>query len=322
MRDLFEQDDGGWLQDAALLDRLVVEKLTAEAETIRAEGWKWIDVAVEFPYGHTTRLRHLAGETVALTEQEQASHDALRAEYDRLEAEYAQAEELPDEVDQRLGEIETALEAFDARPVIYDPAEIARAGVFVSVDPDGGLRVERGYVRPEDEAPVEAERDADGEAPEGAEPDGAVQRTVITIGGSASPPDAETPEEDDGIKPLPDRLVTELTAHRTLALRDALANDPGTAFVAVLARPLPQGVLPLFRRYLSGDRRQERQLLPSGAGADDTASAKAIDGRHQNWARQLPQEPGDLWDALVGFDRRQPGGALRPLRVAHRQRRP
>ena len=53
---------------------------------------------------------------------------------------------------QRLGEIEAALEAFDERPVIYDPAEIARAGVFVSIDADGALRVERGYVRPEDEA--------------------------------------------------------------------------------------------------------------------------------------------------------------------------
>ena len=28
--------------------------------------------------------------------------------------------------------------------------------------------------------------------------------------------------------------MTELTAHRTLALRDALANDPDTAFLAVL----------------------------------------------------------------------------------------
>src|SRR6516164_8953929 len=50
MRDLFEHDDGGWLQDPALLDRLVMEKLKAEAETLRAEGWKWIAVAVEFPY--------------------------------------------------------------------------------------------------------------------------------------------------------------------------------------------------------------------------------------------------------------------------------
>ncbi|WP_438800720.1 hypothetical protein, partial [Acinetobacter baumannii] len=50
MRDLFQSDDGGWLQDAALLDRLVGEKLKATAETIAAEGWKWIEVAVGFPY--------------------------------------------------------------------------------------------------------------------------------------------------------------------------------------------------------------------------------------------------------------------------------
>ena len=64
MRDLFEHDDGGWLQDPALLDRLVIEKLQAEAETSRAEGWKWIAVAGDFPYGHTTGLRRLTGETV------------------------------------------------------------------------------------------------------------------------------------------------------------------------------------------------------------------------------------------------------------------
>ena len=46
-------------------------------------------------------------------------------------------------------------------------------------------------------------------------------------------PETET-EEDDGIKPLSERLIIELTAHRTLALRDALANDPGAAFTAVL----------------------------------------------------------------------------------------
>jgi ParB family chromosome partitioning protein len=33
---------------------------------------------------------------------------------------------------------------------------MARAGVFVSVDGSGALRVERGYVRPEDEPPVAA----------------------------------------------------------------------------------------------------------------------------------------------------------------------
>src|SRR5580704_6942641 len=45
LRDLFEDDDGGWLQDPALLDRLANEKLQAEAERLRQEGWKWIAVA-------------------------------------------------------------------------------------------------------------------------------------------------------------------------------------------------------------------------------------------------------------------------------------
>jgi ParB family chromosome partitioning protein len=44
LRDLFEDDGGGWLQDVALLDRLATEKLAAEAEKIAAEGWKWIEV--------------------------------------------------------------------------------------------------------------------------------------------------------------------------------------------------------------------------------------------------------------------------------------
>ena len=138
LRDLFEHDDGGWLQDVPLLDRLVTEKLKAEAETIAAEGWKWIAVAVDFPYGHTNGLRELDGEPADLTDEEQATLDALNAEYAKLEADYQDADELPDEVDQRLGEIETALVGL-RRSIrsIYDPAEIARAGVFVSIDAEG-----------------------------------------------------------------------------------------------------------------------------------------------------------------------------------------
>ena len=140
LRDLFENDDGGWLQDVALLDRLVTEKLKSEAETIAAEGWKWISVAVDFPYGHTGGLRELEGKPVDVTVEEQATIDALNAEHDRLEAEYQDADELPDAVDQRLGEIEAALLAFEDRSVVYDPADIVRAGVFVSIDSEGGSR--------------------------------------------------------------------------------------------------------------------------------------------------------------------------------------
>jgi antirestriction protein ArdC len=120
LRDLFQSDDGGWLEDIALLDGLVAEKLKTEAETIAAEGWKWIEVAIDFPYGHTHGLRELEGVTIDLTSEEQATIDALKAEYAKLEEEYDGADELPDEVDERLGEIEAALAAFDDRPVSFE----------------------------------------------------------------------------------------------------------------------------------------------------------------------------------------------------------
>ncbi|MGH6822420.1 MAG: ParB/RepB/Spo0J family partition protein, partial [Methylocella sp.] len=203
MRDLFQQDDGGWLENIGLLETLVTDKLKVGAESIAAAGWKWIEVATELPYGHDHGLRELDGVPADLTDEERATREALRTEFDQLEAQYQDADELPDEVDQRLGEIETALEAFETRPRIFDPADIVRAGVFVSIDHDGQLLVDRGYVRPQDEAPVtEPDRESDRETASveqaGADTGTpAVQRAVITIGGQVEPDD----DEDDAVKP-------------------------------------------------------------------------------------------------------------------------
>jgi ParB family chromosome partitioning protein len=228
LRDLFQGDDGGWLQDVALVNRLVAEKLEREAEPIRLEGWKWIEVAPDFAYGHTYGLRQLRGEATQLSPQEQSARDALQAEYDRLGETNADSEELSEEVDRRLAEIETALAAFDERPMTFDPAEIVRAGAFVGIDGTGRLRVERGFVRSEDETPVETEPDAatDDRQDASAQP----EREVDAQPGRES---AEL-EEDEGSKPLPDRLMTELTAYRTLALRHALGVQPDVAFLATL----------------------------------------------------------------------------------------
>jgi len=154
LRDLFQGDDGGWLQDVVLVGRLVAERLEREAEAVRAEGWRWIEVAPDVPYGHSFGLRQLRGEEASIAAEEEAEREALQAEYDRLEDAHAGVEDLPEAVDRRLTEIEAALGAIDERPVTFDPAEVARAGAFVSIDGDGRLLVARGYVRPEDELPI------------------------------------------------------------------------------------------------------------------------------------------------------------------------
>ncbi|AXC49739.1 chromosome partitioning protein ParB [Paracoccus suum] len=303
LRDLFQTDGGGWLQDPALLDRLVGEKLKTLADEIAAEGWKWIAVDTDLPYGYDQGLRALDFTLVDLNDDERAAREALREEYERIEAEYSEADELPDEIDQRLGEIETALEAFEKRPVIYDPADIARGGVFISVDRDGEPVVDRGYVRPEDETLVGVD-DPDGEAETtGTEvaAAGTVQRAVITIDGQSAEP--EDDDEEDVIKPLPERLVTELTAHRTLALRDAVGANPQVAFTALLHKL----VRDTFQRTGTSGASLQASVnhvffREQGKDLAETAYAKSVTQRHEDWKADLPADEDALWDWLAVLD--------------------
>jgi ParB family chromosome partitioning protein len=298
LRDLFQSDEGGWLQDPALLDRLATEKLEREADAVRAEGWAWAEVAPDFPYGHTYGLRRLIGQQRSLTEEEASACDALRAEYDRLEQAHADADRIPEEVDQRLAEIETALAAFDDRPMVFDPVEIARAGAFVSIDGAGGLRIERGFVRREDEPPVVSSDELEPDTTGASKVEAAASATDPAVVGDPMP----EPEDDEGVRPLPDRLLTELAAYRTVALRDALGSDPDAAFLAALHVLC----LKLFYRYgLDSCLEIEPKSGMFGSqapGLADTVSAQAIDARHAAWSAQLPKDSGALWDGLVAFD--------------------
>ncbi|OJV29290.1 ParB/RepB/Spo0J family partition protein [Sphingomonas sp. 67-36] len=297
-RDLFQSDDGGWLEDAALLDRLVAEKLKAATETIATEGWKWIEVAASFPYDVTHGLRELQGEPLDLSAEEQATIEALNAEYQKLETEYEGADELPDEVDQRLGEIEAALAAFETRPVRFDSDDIRRAGVFISIAHDGSLDIDRGYVRTEDEARIESDGETGAEAAgDPAEP--VVQRAVITIGGQPAEPD----DDDDGvIKPLPERLVVELTAYRTLALRNAVAENPHVAMTALLHKLVSDTFM--TRMYTGAmEAGVKHVFFPAQDDAlNDSLSARAVQNRHGAWAGDIPKDGDALWNWLADLD--------------------
>lgn len=271
-----------------------------EAEKIATEGWKWIEVAVDFRYGHAHHLRRLDGVQIEFTADEQVTFDALTAEQAKLESEYQDADELPDEVDARLGEIETTLAEFENRPVRYDPADITRAGAFVSIGSDGHLAVERGYVRPEDEpARVANEGSVEPRGSDGtALAAQAAQRTVITVGGEKADDDGD----DDAIKPLPERLVGELTAHRTLALRDAVATNPRVAMTALLHKLC----LDTFQHSAPGACLEVsvcHVFFPVQApDLKESLSAKSVAERQKAWEAELPKDGDALWDWLSDLD--------------------
>ena len=283
----------------------MAEKLKAEAETIAAEGWKWIEAAVDFPYGHDHHLRRLDGTPEGLTTEEQATLDALNAENARLEAEYASADELPDEVDQRIGEIETALAKFADRPLRFEPVDVARAGVFVSVDEDGCLRVDRGYVRPEDKAAAGDPEDgvgdpADADGAGGGHPGRARRASYrhhrrargIARGRRRQRPRASARASHDGA----DRAPHARAARR--GGEEPARRDDGASLPA-LPRYLPaRRERRLPREPRSGmsssprRRRISRKAFPPGQSRNATRPGKPT----------LPKDTAALWDWLSALD--------------------
>lgn len=282
LRDLFTEDGGGWFEDVALLDRLAVEKLADLAETVRAEeGWKWAQARIDYP--HAEGLARVYPHRVERSEAEQAEIAALGQEYDRLISQHDGSEEWPAEVEARLAQIDADLTAFDAP--VFDPEEIARGGLFAILGQDGVARIERGFVRPEDEPAPEPEPEKD---------DAATETETEA---------AEATEDEDAAAPLSDRLVLDLTAQRTMALREAVGSDPTVALSAVVH------TLALATFYAGHERAgscleikpTSLDLAQHAPGIEDGVAGRRVAERHAKWAGRLPREPGDLWAYVSGL---------------------
>ena len=155
VRDLFAEDYGGYFEDAALLDRLAMEKLQAVADDVLKEGWKWAQAHIDFPHAHG--MRRIYAHKVPLLPEDQERLDAVQTEFDALTAKYEGAEELPDDVDGKFGELEAEIERLSELQYAFDLDEMAHNGVLVVLNHDGTVRIERGFMRPEDERPSDLE---------------------------------------------------------------------------------------------------------------------------------------------------------------------
>ncbi|KAA0693725.1 DNA-binding protein [Neorhizobium sp. P12A] len=297
LRDLFEQDQGGWLQDPPLLEQLAIAKLNADAERIRTEeGWKWVEAAFDFPHGHALALGRFYGEPTEWSEVELATFDRLKGDYDALDAEYAKAEAYSEETERRLEQLGAELDRLNERPIVFPQADVARGGAFVSLSANGELKVERGFLLPQDQAPVEpgdsVSIDEDPDQDPGIAGDAAVRPST----GARSDED-----EEEAIRPLSDRLILDLTATRTVAMRNALAQKPAMAFTAVLHA----FVLKTFYPYASETCLEFNLQITNFAqtqGLADTPWARDIEARHAAWGRDLPKDPGGVFGHLIALD--------------------
>ena len=285
IRDLFTEDGGGYFEDAALLDMLVSEKLREIATEVLAEGWKWVEASIDFPHDHG--LRRYYPQPVALSDEDEARFAEAASEYDTLTEGYSAYDDMPEDVAAKAQALSDEIDAISAKRSAYDPAVIERGGVFASLGSNGEVRIERGFVKAEDEPQPEAA--PEDEAGDGTEPED---------GDVFDDEDQDMGEPDAG-KPISDSLVRDLTAHRTLGLRLALGAQPEMAMVA-LTHAL---VLDLFYHgYGKACLEISGKSDPLGSHAEgiaDTAASEVLTARHDAWGAQLPEDDADLWTCLV-----------------------
>jgi len=285
-RDLFGDVDDTYFDNPALLDRLFAEKLQAEADKVKGEGWKWVVALPERHNPYRYELCRLEGRVAELTQTEQADYDALYAEYENLSCEAEQLEDQAQDIEPRIAELSNQLSAYNNRPFEYSAEDKALSGAFVYVDHHGLLVIDCGYIAAEDES-VEAEPAK-----------GDYQVALEAMKGDVIHAEIDKPDMD-----YSDRLLTDLTRHQTLAVRNKLAQSPHIAITLLLCRL----VRSVFASYGTSNADHILQItfddnaLPYGddEGLQTAPYGQAITDRRNEWGSLLQNlDDGQLWGTI------------------------
>jgi len=279
VRDLFGDDQ--YLTDTDLLQRLARAKLDEAVGTVRAEGWCWVEPVDHFDYGAMSRYGRIYPVPLVRSADEAAGLAALQQEAEQIELDHG--EEPPDDVAARLEEIDARVEALDGMIRAFKPDEMAVTGVFVGVDHNGHLRQEKGYVRPEDKRKLAALQDNPLVGPTAAD------------------------EVDQETKGLSAKLVEDLSAHRSAALRAMLMDRPDMGLCTVVhslaARVVYEfGGHDVSACHISGTN-SDWVIKSSAVGMDSSRAWAAFVERLEEWRKCLPSSTADLWGWIVEQDR-------------------
>src|SRR5438270_11533273 len=161
-RDLFSGDDDGFMDDAALVRRLAIEKLEARAAELRPQ-WAWTKAVLDPEYGFMAQYARVRPQPAEVPAE-------LAAEIERIEQRLGELEELGEDefteelmaeavqLEERRTEIDEAIDGLAA----YADKDRARAGCIVTIGDDGEFCLHQGLV--DRSAMRGAAGDVDGEA--------------------------------------------------------------------------------------------------------------------------------------------------------------
>lgn len=286
--DLFSDEQNGvFLTDTGLLDALARDKLSAVAESVRAEGWGWVEAA---PRATTAELHGF--QRVRPTRREPGKAEAKRLA--KLEAEQRRIQDKLDDEDtdlsddgvqalhEELDRLGDELDAIEQTLMVYAPGVVPVAGAVVSVDYMGAVVVHRGLLREEQAKALRA------------------QERQEAGGANSEGTDAEDAEP---AKPgISERLAKRLSAHRTAVLQAEVVRHPHVALVAVVHQLAHRVILegyggtPINITASAQDR-----LAQYAPDVDEAPAAVGMREVREAWAARLPSDPQALFTELLAM---------------------
>ncbi|MGJ7609264.1 ParB N-terminal domain-containing protein [Variovorax sp. LT1R20] len=305
-RDLFAEDDDDdavYLDDPLLLQVLAMEKLRALAEEVRAEGWAWVDCVTEGDGLALRRYGQASQQRRAMTPEEEVALAAMDAERDRLaealetleaQGDDPDAADAQEEVDleaeaQRLSsaldDLDDRIDAAHAALLAWTPEQMACTGALLRIDHRGEVVATRGLTRPEDHPSGSEAGDRAGDG-DGDEAGAGTARTRAAFS---------------------EKLMRDLTAHRTAALQAALMQDPHVA-LATLVHRMAETV---FGQYGRGNDvvkvhvhvTSDYSLAQSATGYEASPAGALLVRAATEWGERLPGDPEALFRWLLAQPR-------------------
>lgn len=297
-RDLFaDERNGVFLTDAALLDALARDRLEAAAESVRAEGWGWVEAV---PRATSAELHQF--QRVRPTRREPGKAEAKRIA--KLEAEQARIQNRLDDEDAELSDdgaqalheeldrLGDELDGIEQGLLVYAPGVVALAGAVVSVDHAGAVVVHRGLLREEQAKALRehAQRVAGAEA-------GARE---VDGGGSSIQGTADAEPAGPGIS---EKLARRLSAHRTVALQAEVARHPHVALVAVVHELAHRVILDGYGGSpVNISTSPQDRLTHHAPDVEQAPAAVGLREVREAWAARLPANPKALFAELLAME--------------------
>lgn len=271
LRDLFDTSDSSYLANPDILTRLLDTKFEAIRKHMIGQGWKWVTIAKSIPYAEKSAMHRLNPLPATLA---QLNH--IKKLEKQLEA-LIDGDNQSAKVKARITALEQEIDNLNDAPPKFKKADMAKAGVFISLTYNGQLAIDAGFINPADTA--------------------AAAKTDTTASTQTQP---ASDDAMDAIKSIPESLIQDLTAFRTIGLRNTLAQNYDIAFTAALhALILSHFYHQPFYSCLQITARQT--FASQTPGLDTWPSTKAIDKRDAALRKLLPEDVKDLWPCLVAM---------------------